>query len=275
MGCGPHQELSLHPTQTFSNVIFLSKTRQHFGSQNAKNTKKISHFECSPPPPSTPPPPPPPPPPHLMLPQPRGGGDWNFLSRLPYQQYTSVQSLIVTQYPLAKRLDIFLRSKKCTTVGIIFLQSKRSPDTRNAHTVRSMGANNEQPGKGGEGGPCGIRHADPSADTRRAGRERYGWCGGLRTVCGASFRVNPPPLHACARKGGKGSVGCRGMRMLRKSYYCIVCGSRRITEVRRDHMRLTLGAPMDRACVPAFRLLSLLDSELALKRHLRASRSEA
>jgi len=24
-----------------------------------------------------------------------------------------------------------------------------------------MGANNEQPGKGGEGGPCGIRHADP------------------------------------------------------------------------------------------------------------------
>ena len=35
-----------------------------------------------------------------------------------------------------------------------------------------MGANNEQPDKGGEGGPCGIRHADPSADTKRTGRDR-------------------------------------------------------------------------------------------------------
>jgi hypothetical protein len=33
-----------------------------------------------------------------------------------------------------------------------------------------------------------------------------------------------------ARKGAKGSLGCRDMRMLRMSYYCIACGSRKITE---------------------------------------------
>ena len=31
-------------------------------------------------------------------------------------------------------------------------------------------------------------------------------------------------------QGAKGSVGCRDMRMLRMSYYCIACGSRRRVE---------------------------------------------
>jgi hypothetical protein len=89
--------------------------------------------------------------------------------------------------PSTPRTDPATQTTRTITTYDAQSQSKRSLDTRNAHTVRSMGANNEQPGKGGEGGPCGIRHADPSADTRRAGRERCWWCGGLRTVCGASF----------------------------------------------------------------------------------------
>ena len=108
--------------------------------------------------------------------------------------------------PSTTRTDPATQTTRTITTSDARAQSKRSPDTRNAHTVRSMGANNEQPGKGGEGGPCGFRHVDPSDDITRAGRERCGWCGGLRAVCGSSFRVNPPPLHACARTQRKKRV---------------------------------------------------------------------
>ena len=107
--------------------------------------------------------------------------------------------------PSTTRTDPATQTTRTITTSDARAQSKRSPDTRNAHTDGAWGPNNDQPGKSGEGGPCGLRHVDPSADITRAGRERCGWCGGLRAVCGSSFRVNPPPLHACARKGGKGS----------------------------------------------------------------------
>ena len=84
--------------------------------------------------------------------------------------------------PSTPRTDPATQTTRTNTTYCARSQSKRSPDTRNAHTVRSMGANNEQPGKGGEGDPRGFRHGNPSAGIRRAGRERCGWCGGLRTV---------------------------------------------------------------------------------------------
>ena len=49
------------------------------------------------------------------------------------------------------------------------------------------------------------------------------------------------------------------MRMRQRSYQCIACGSSKIIEAPRLEITCgRLGAPMDRAHVPAFRLLSLL-----------------
>ena len=60
------------------------------------------------------------------------------------------------------------------------------------------------------GGPCGIRHADPSADTRRAGRERCWWCGGLfhfhvspslsRTGIRTSLSSSPLPVRSSSSR---------------------------------------------------------------------------
>ena len=84
-----------------------------------------------------------------------------------------------------------------------------------------------------------ARHGYPSGAIRRARRGSQAAPLKSPAGCGSPFELASPPLHACARKGAKGSVGCRDMRMLRRSYQCIACGSRKIGGSTGDPLRLT------------------------------------
>ena len=108
--------------------------------------------------------------------------------------------------------------------------AKMAQNTMHAHGVDTRGWKYQRPSEGcrpPEHALCMHIHPVISGGPGAGCRECH--CS-LRSGPLQPFRAGSPPLHACARKGAKGSVGCRDMRMLRMSYYCIACGSRKITE---------------------------------------------